>query len=94
MRQYYVYILANRSKMLYVGVTNDLRRRVYEHRHKLIEGYTRQYNITQLVYFETTPDVRTAITREKTLKGWRRSRKLALIQQANPEWRDLSAEWS
>jgi putative endonuclease len=92
-RQYYVYIMTNHSRTLYVGVTNDLTRRVQEHKSKLIPGFTAKYNITQLVYFETTQDVRSAIAREKQIKGWLRAKKIALVEATNPEWRDLSADW-
>jgi putative endonuclease len=74
-------------------VTNNLQRRVYEHKHKLVEGFTAKYNITRLVYYEATPDVRSAIAREKQIKGWLRSKKIALIESMNPEWRDLSEGW-
>ena len=93
MPDYYVYILTNPSRTLYVGVTNNLRRRVYEHKHKLLEGFTKRYNLTILVYYEATPDVRAAIEREKQIKGWLRSKKITLIESTNPEWRDLSSEW-
>lgn len=93
MRDHSVYIMANHSRMLYVGVTNDLERRVSEHRLKLVAGYTRRYNMTRLVYYESTPDVRDAIAREKEIKGWRRAKKVALIQSMNPRWRDLSEDW-
>jgi len=93
-KQYYVYIMTNRSRTLYVGVTNDLERRVYEHKQKLILGFTQRYNITQLVYYEATSDVRSALAREKQIKGWLRAKKIALIESANAEWRDLSAEWA
>jgi putative endonuclease len=92
-KQYYGYILASRSRNLYVGVTNDLERRVYEHKEKLVPGFTTKYNIDRLVYFETTEDVGAAISREKQIKGWLRSRKLALIESVNPTWDDLSASW-
>ncbi|OIO87659.1 MAG: endonuclease [Anaerolineae bacterium CG2_30_64_16] len=92
-RQYYVYILANRTRRLYTGVTNDLRRRVCEHKHRLIEGFTKRYNIDRLVYYETIPDVKVAIAREKQIKGWLRARKIALIESTNPAWQDLSEEW-
>jgi len=91
--QYYVYILANASRRLYVGVTNNLERRIYEHKHKLISGFTSEYNIHRLVYFETTIDISAAIAREKQIKGWLRSKKLALIGAENPIWNDLSADW-
>ena len=93
MTQYYVYIMTNNSRTLYTGVTDDLVRRVYEHRNKLIEGFTRKYNITRLVYYEITSDVRAAIQREKQIKGWLRKKKIALIEAANPEWKDLSERW-
>jgi putative endonuclease len=89
MRNYYVYIAANNSKTLYIGVTNNLERRMYEHRHGLLEGFTKKYNITQLVYFEETSDVTAAIEREKTLKGWLRIKKIDLIESVNPPWNDL-----
>lgn len=93
MKTYYVYIMTNHSGTLYVGVTNDLHRRVWQHKQKLIEGFTKRYNITRLVYYEETTDVRQAIAREKQIKGWLRRKKIALITSANPEWRDLGAGW-
>lgn len=93
MKQYFVYIMANKAKMIYIGVANDLKRRIYQHKQKLIQGYTAQYNLTQLVYFETTSDIKAAILREKKLKGWLRARKIELIESMNPTWQDLSAEW-
>lgn len=92
-RSYYVYILANRSRMLYVGVTNDLERRMSEHKQKLVPGYSSRYNLRRLVYYESTNDIMAAITREKQIKGWLRARKIALIESANPEWKDLSEHW-
>jgi putative endonuclease len=92
-REYYVYIMTNRSRTLYTGVTNDLARRVYEHKTKQTPGFTQRYNITQLVYYEATPDVRSAIEREKQIKGWLRAKKIALIESMNPGWRDLSQDW-
>ena len=74
------------------GVTNNLARRVYEHRHKLIKGFTARYNVDKLVYFEATSDVESAIAREKQIKGWRRERKNALVNAMNPGWRDLGME--
>ena len=85
--------MTNRSRTLYTGVTNNLERRVYEHKQKLIPGFTQKYNITMLAYYEETPDVRVAIAREKQIKGWLRSKKIALIETLNPIWEDLSAEW-
>ena len=94
MSDYFVYIMTNPSHAtLYTGVTNDLRRRVYEHKHKLIEGFTSKYNVIYLLYFEVTSDVKAAIAREKQIKGWLRAKKVALIQSANPTWKDLSADW-
>ena len=89
---YYVYIMASRWKVLYVGVTNDLSRRVEEHRSRQIRGFTRKYHVTRLVHFEHLPTASAAIAREKTLKGWRRARKIALIEEFNPLWRDLFEE--
>jgi putative endonuclease len=93
MRQYYVYIMTNRSKTLYTGVTNDIERRMYEHKQKLVDGFTKRYNLTKLVYYESTDDVRSAIRREKQIKGWLRRKKVALIESMNPLWRDLSNGW-
>ena len=93
MKHYYVYILTSPSGTLYTGMTNNLRRRVYQHKNKLIEGFTKKYNVTRLVYYEVYHDVRDAIGREKQIKGWRRSKKLDLIKSFNPTWRDLSEEW-
>jgi putative endonuclease len=93
MKHYYVYIMTSPSGTLYTGVTNDLKRRVYQHKHKLIEGFTEKYDITRLVYYEETQDVQTAIAREKEIKGWRRSKKLELIKSLNPTWQDLSDGW-
>jgi len=94
MKQYYVYIMTNKSKILYTGVTNNLEHRVYSHKNKLIEGFTKKYKITKLVYFETTNNVESAITREKQIKGWLRSKKIALIESMNPEWKDISEEFT
>ena len=93
-REYFVYILTNSVKTLYVGVTNDLERRVYEHKHKLVRGFTKRYNITWLVYYEHTSDILSAIAREKEIKGWLRRKKVKLIESLNPKWKDLSLEWS
>jgi putative endonuclease len=92
-RQYYVYILTNRTRRLYVGVTNDLHRRMFEHKQKLVPGFTSTYNLTWLAYYETTNDIYSAIGREKQLKSWRREKKMALVESMNPRWKDLSAEW-
>jgi len=93
MNLYYVYIMTNNSKTLYTGVTNNLNRRVYEHKNKLIQGFTAKYNITKLVYFEICTDINQAIAREKQIKGWLRKKKVYLIESVNPEWNDLSQEW-
>jgi putative endonuclease len=94
MKTYYVYILAScRNGTLYIGVTNDLERRVYEHKNNLIDGFTKQYNIHTLVYFESTEDVESAITKEKSLKKYSRDDKLKLIESNNPNWEDLSLEF-
>ena len=91
-KNYYVYIMTNKSRTFYTGVTNNLERRVYEHKHKLIEGFTKRYNITLLVYYEVFSDIREAIAREEQVKDWRREKKIALIASMNPGWKDLSAE--
>jgi putative endonuclease len=89
----YLYILASRRNgTLYVGVTSDLVRRIEEHRQKLVDGFTKEYNVTTLVYFETFEDIRETIIREKQIKGWKRKWKTELIQSINPYWRDLYEE--
>lgn len=93
MRQYYVYIMTNNSRTLYTGVTNNLQRRVYEHKNKLVKGFTEKYNIKKLVYYEETNDINSAIAREKQIKGWLREKKIKLIEESNSEWKDLSEEW-
>jgi len=90
---YCVYILSNRSRVLYVGVTRDLERRLEEHRQHLTPGFTQKYWVRRLVYFEVFGDPRAAIAREKQIKNWRREKKIALIESKNPLWRDLSAGW-
>jgi putative endonuclease len=90
---YFTYIMASRSHTLYVGVTGDLHKRVYQHKWKEHEGFTARYNCDRLVWFERYQDVRNAIGREKALKGWRRARKIALIESVNPAWVDLSRDW-
>ena len=91
MRQYYVYILTNwNNKVMYIGVTNNLVRRLYEHQHGLIEGFTKKYRVHKLVYYEETGDVRIALEREKELKGWKREKKNELVVSRNPSWLDLS----
>jgi putative endonuclease len=93
MKTYYVYIMTNDSRTLYTGVTNDLERRVFEHKHKLLPGFTQKYNIDRLVYCESCGDIRAAIQREKQIKGWVRAKKVALILSGNHAWRDLSEGW-
>lgn len=93
MRQFYVYLMANRSHTVYTGVTNDVERRVYEHKTKAIDGFTAKYNITRLVYYEVYADARHAIAREKQIKGWTRAKKVALVQSQNRYWCDLAADW-
>jgi putative endonuclease len=93
MRDCHVYILASPSRVLYVGVTSDLARRLHQHKHKLIPGFTSRYGIDQLVHFEHAQDIVVAIAREKEIKGWMRARKVALIETGNPLWRDLSLDW-
>ena len=86
---YYVYIISSINGVIYIGVTNDLIRRVDEHRMELAEGFTKKYQCKKLVYYEHYPDINIAIKREKEMKGWRREKKLALIEQSNPHWHDL-----
>ena len=93
MNNYYVYIVTNGVRTLYIGVTNDLTRQIYEHQNKLTDGFTKKYNVTMLVHYEVTTDVQSAIAREKHLKGWRRSMKIYLVEASNPEWVDLSLGW-
>ncbi|MBU0571076.1 MAG: GIY-YIG nuclease family protein [Candidatus Omnitrophica bacterium] len=89
-KQYYVYVLSNwNNKVLYVGVTNDLKRRVYEHKHKLVDGFTRKYNVHKLVYYEVTEEIEAAILREKQIKGGSRQKKNDLVERFNPKWEDL-----
>ena len=89
-RQFYVYILASRiGGTLYIGVTNDLIRRVYEHREKFVEGFTKQYDVTKLVYYEVHSNAEAAIVREKQMKKWNRAWKIRLIEETNPNWDDL-----
>ena len=93
MRTYHVYILASRSRTLYTEVTNDLMRRVFEHKTHIVAGFTDRYRIDRLVHFEDTSDINAAIAREKQIKAWRREKKLRLIESDNPTWQDLSAGW-
>ena len=94
MKDYYVYILTNwNNQVMYIGVTNNLERRVYEHKHKFIDGYTKKYNINKLVYYEYGNNIESAIMREKQLKGWLRKKKNTLVETLNQDWNDLSDEW-
>lgn len=93
-KSYYVYLLVNwNNKVMYIGVTNALERRIYEHKNKLVKGFTEKYNLSKLVYFEETQDVISAIEREKEIKKWRREKKDQLVNRANPQWKDLSLDW-
>ena len=91
--RYCVYIMSNPARTLYAGMTNDLQRRVYEHKAKLAKGFTERYDLTRLVYFEATSDAREVITMEKQIKGWLRAKKIALLETMNPDWKDLSEGW-
>ena len=93
-KTYYVYILASkRNGTLYVGVTDNLQRRIYEHKNNLVKGFTQKYNIHNLVYYEETDDVKVAIEREKQIKSWSRKKKILLIEKENSEWQDLSEKF-
>ncbi len=92
-RWYYVYIVANATKLLYIGITSGLRKRVWKHKNKMLPGYTSHWHVCRLVYFEKFGDVRSAIDREKQLKRWRREKKIELIESMNPNWHDLSEGW-
>ena len=93
MNQYYVYIMSSHQGTLYIGITNDLYRRAYEHSHKLVPGFTQKYDVSKLVYYEETSSVESAITRGKQIKGWRRDRKAKLVASSNPYWVDLAESW-
>jgi putative endonuclease len=92
-RHYCVYILGSYSGTLYIGVTGNIRRRIWQHKQHAIEGFTSEYDVTRLLYFEVFDEVLNAISREKQLKGWRRAKKVALIEKQNPQWKDLSRDW-
>lgn len=92
-KSYFTYIVASRSLTLYIGVTGNLKKRVFEHKRKLHEGFSATYNCDRLVWFERFVEVGNAIAREKQLKGWRRAKKIALIAATNPTWIDLSESW-
>ncbi|HET7024459.1 MAG TPA: GIY-YIG nuclease family protein [Gemmatimonadales bacterium] len=91
--QFFVYIAASQSKVLYTGVTNDLKRRMSEHKRGLVAGFTKQYRVRRLVYFETCTYIRDAIAREKQIKGWTRAKRVALIESVNLPWIDLAEHW-
>jgi putative endonuclease len=94
MNNYFVYILASkRNGTLYIGLTNNLERRIYEHKNHLVKGFTEKYSVTMLVYFEQTNDINAALQREKQLKKWNRKWKLKLIEKSNPDWLDLAKDW-
>ena len=93
MRHFYVYILSSKSRVLYTGITDDIYRRTWEHKNDVNPGFTRDYKVHRLVYYETFKYVNNAIVREKTIKGWLRRKKIALIEAENPTWEDLSASW-
>jgi len=93
-KSYYVYLLTNHNnKVLYIGVSSNLERRIYEHKNKLVKGFTEKYNVNKLVYFEETTDVQSALNREKEIKGWVRARKNELVERENEMWCDLSDGW-
>ena len=93
--QYYLYILTNKKNgTLYVGVTNNLERRMFEHKHKLVEGFTKKYGLNRLIYFEVFQYVNDAIKREKNIKKWKRQWKFNLIEKENPDWEDLAKDWT
>ena len=92
-KDYYVYIMSSKNRVLYIGVTNDLERRVFEHKSKTGGGFTSKYNVTRLVWFQSTPSIDDAIAFEKKLKGKSRAKKIALVESTNPKWEDLAADW-
>ncbi|MGA2961041.1 MAG: GIY-YIG nuclease family protein [Candidatus Korobacteraceae bacterium] len=92
-RHFYVYIAASISGTLYIGVTNNLHKRIWQHKQGAFEGFTKQYEVNRLIYFESFDDIRTAINREKQLKGWSRRKKIWLVERVNPRWEDLSRQW-
>lgn len=92
-RRYFVYIIANANRTIYIGITSNLEQRIQQHRAKTYAGFTAKYGLTMLVYFEEFGDIRDAIEREKQLKGFRRAKKVALIEAQNPQWEDLAGDW-
>ena len=93
MEDFYVYIVASRSRVLYTGVTGDLKRRIWQHREKQLPGFSAKYNTTHVVWYQATPNSNAAIAREKQIKGWVRTKKIRLIESTNPDWRDLAEDW-
>ena len=93
MKLYYTYIMSSLGGTLYTGVTSNIVNRVYTHKQRITPGFTRRYNVTRLVYYEETRDINYAIAREKEIKGWRRCKKIALIESLNPKWIDLANDW-
>jgi putative endonuclease len=93
MKKYFVYIMSSLSGTLYTGVTSNIENRVYQHKQKLANGFTKRYDINRLVYYEEIPNISIAIEREKEIKGWRRSKKIDLIKSINPTWEDLAEDW-
>lgn len=93
LKAYYVYIMASASRVLYIGVTNNIERRAVEHRQGRVPGFSAKYRTRELVYVEPFGQIRAAIAREKQLKGWLRARKIALIESQNPDWKDMAAAW-
>ena len=92
-KTYSVYILSSKRKVLYIGVTSNLPQRIYQHKHKLVKGFTKRYNVDRLVYYTETNDVMEAICFEKKVKGWTRAKKIALVESMNPDWEDLADSW-
>jgi len=93
MRQYFTYIMSSREGTLYTGVTNNILYRVFTHKQKQQSGFTKKYNVTRLVYYEVYPSIYSAIAREKEIKGWKRIKKITLIESMNPKWSDLAENW-
>lgn len=92
MKSYFVYILSSKNKALYIGMTENLSRRIFEHKQRLVDGFTKKYNVDKLVYYEVLPDLKSAVKREKQLKNWHRQWKINLIESKNKEWNDLYPE--
>ena len=92
-KAYYVYITASRTKVLYTGVTSDLTGRIIQHKDKRLDGFTKKYNVSRLVWYNETNDIQTALEWEKKIKGWSRKKKIDMIEKNNPQWQDLSAAW-